>query len=168
MQHHLVEPVRPATLRHTCASQSRAGQVVGVGQSRFEIRVAASPVRVARARMAFGVDRILEFELVFKRHLLRSVLLLPIGGGNAKPVWEVVRMPLQPSAGHVDVEQIRVLRLQVDKGGPADLLPVCCRNGSAPRAFPAPFPGVAVQPEQASSEDGGLGPLAPRRCRRRC
>ena len=72
--------------------------------------------------MAFGVDGILEFELVFKRHLLRSVLLLPIGGGNAKPVWEVVRMPLQPSAGHVDVEQIRVLRLQVDKGGPAD----CC------------------------------------------
>ena len=118
--------------------------------------------------MAFGVDRILESELVLKRHLLWSVLPLPIGGGNAKAVREVIRMPLQPSAGHVDVEQIRVLRLQVNEGGPADLLPVCCRNGSAPWAFPAPFPGVAVQSQQASSEDGGLGPLVPRRCRRRC
>lgn len=64
---------------------------------------------MARARMAFGVDRILEFELVLKGHLLWSVLPLPVGGGNAKAVWEVVRMPLQPSAGHVDIEQIRVL-----------------------------------------------------------
>ena len=110
------------------------------------VRVAES-VRVSRTRMAFGVDRILELELVFKSHMLWSVLPLPIGGGNAKAAREVVRMPLQPSAGHVDVEQIRVLRLLVNECGPADLLPVCCRNGGAPWAFPAPFPGVAVQSE---------------------